>query len=128
MIMFNWAREVLLAKGIQFQLIDDPMVVELLVLCEAILWCLDLGFTYVIFEGDGKVIIDKVNRADARDNRMGVVLEEIVHYLAAHPGFSIRFVGHGSNRVAHLVARKALSLYLYMSRFFDFQTWLNSRI
>ncbi|CAL1413810.1 unnamed protein product [Linum trigynum] len=45
MVILTPDREVLLAKGIQFPVIDDPMVVELLVLREAILWCQGLGFT-----------------------------------------------------------------------------------
>ncbi|CAL1400038.1 unnamed protein product [Linum trigynum] len=41
MVILNPARDILLAKGIQFSVIDDPVVVELLVLREVILWCLD---------------------------------------------------------------------------------------
>ncbi|CAL1404113.1 unnamed protein product [Linum trigynum] len=81
-----------------------------------------------MFEGDAKVIIDKVNQAATRDNRIGVVLEEIVRCLGSHMGFSIRFVGRDSNRVAHRVARKALTLYPASCRLFDFQAWLRSRM
>ncbi|CAL1355817.1 unnamed protein product [Linum trigynum] len=126
MVIFNQAREVLMAQGIQFPMITDPMVVELLVLREAMLWCLALGFTEVGFEGDAKVIIDKINRADTRDNRIGDVLEEVVHYFALHPGFRVRFVGRRSNRVAHSVASPLL--YPTTSRSFGFMIWLNSRV
>ncbi|CAL1396881.1 unnamed protein product [Linum trigynum] len=118
----------LLARGVQFSQMDDPVVVELLVLREAIIWCLEQGLSEVRFEGDAKVIIDKINQADTRDSRLGTVLEEIAHSFRTQPGFSVRFVGRENNRVAHLVARKALSLYPTMSRFFDFQTWLASRV
>ncbi|CAL1376591.1 unnamed protein product [Linum trigynum] len=117
-----------MATGVQIAGIDDPMVVELLVLREAMLWCQGLGLTDVRFEGDAKVIIDKLNRGDHGDNRMGAVLEEIANWLHVLPRFSIRFVGRHSNKVAHLVARKALSLYPAMSRSFDFHTWLSSRV
>ncbi|CAL1405070.1 unnamed protein product [Linum trigynum] len=117
-----------LAAGVQFPVIDDPMVVELLVLREAVIWCSGLGLTDVRFEGDAKVIIDKLNRGDLGDKRMGAVLEEIYNCLQTQSGYSVRFVGWRSNRVAHMVARKALSLYSTISRSFDFQTWLNSRV
>ncbi|CAL1413752.1 unnamed protein product [Linum trigynum] len=42
---------------------------------ETILWCLELGFTEMRFEGDAKVVIDKVNQADTCDSKVGSVLE-----------------------------------------------------
>ncbi|CAL1385231.1 unnamed protein product [Linum trigynum] len=122
LVLMTPARDILMAKGVQFPWFDDPLVVELIALCEAVLWCLALGFTAISFEGDAKVIIDKINQADTRDNRLGAILEELVQYFASNPGFSVRFVGRRGNRVAHSVARKVLSLYPTMSRFFDFRT------
>ncbi|CAL1405225.1 unnamed protein product [Linum trigynum] len=61
MVLLNPNREVLMVQGIQFLLIDDPLVVEMLALREAILWCLDHGFTEVRFEPDAKVVIKKIN-------------------------------------------------------------------
>ncbi|CAL1411500.1 unnamed protein product [Linum trigynum] len=128
MVILNAAREVILARGLQFPVLDDPMVVELLVLHEATLWCRNLGFVDITFKGDAKVIIDKINQKNVRDNRMGALLEEVVHYFNIQPDSRIRFIGRDGNRVAHLVARKALALYPAICRTFDFQTWLNSRM
>ncbi|CAL1403204.1 unnamed protein product [Linum trigynum] len=128
MVIMNQAEEIIFANGIQFRMIDDPVVVEVLALREAINWCRDHAFTEVRFEGDAKVVIDKILLADARDNQMGAILQEFIQCFACNPGFSVRFVGRHNNRVAHLVARKALSLYPSMSRVFDYQTWLNSRM
>ncbi|CAL1387091.1 unnamed protein product [Linum trigynum] len=128
MVLRSPAGEVLMAHGIQIPGIDDPVVVELLVLREAIAWCLGQGVSGIRFEGDAKIIIDKINCRDARDSRLGAVLEEVLHFFVISPGFSVRFIGRSRNRVAHLVARKALSLYPTMSRFFDFRTWLGSRV
>ncbi|CAL1411943.1 unnamed protein product [Linum trigynum] len=128
LVLLSPTRSVLMVKGVQLHLLEDPMAVELIVLREAVLWCLANNLTSVQFEGDAKVIIDKINQGDIRDNRVGVILEEVVHYFRTHPEFRIRFIGRRSNRVAHLVARKALSLYPTMSRFFDYQAWLESRM
>ncbi|CAL1383392.1 unnamed protein product [Linum trigynum] len=125
-VLFTPTRYVWLVKGVCFPGMDDPMVVELLVLREAVWWCLELGLSEVQFEGDAKVIIDKINRADARDNRIRAVLEELQQYFHSSAGFRVRFVGRSSNRVAHSVARKALSLYPTTSRSFDFLAWLSS--
>ncbi|CAL1369609.1 unnamed protein product [Linum trigynum] len=128
MVLFDPARTLFLARGVQFAQIDDPAVVELLVLREAIIWCMEQVLSEVRFEGDAKVIIDKINQANTNDSWLSAVLEEIVQYFRAQPGFRVRFVHRENNRVANLVARKALSLYPTMSRFFDFQTWLASRV
>ncbi|CAL1387380.1 unnamed protein product [Linum trigynum] len=128
MVILTPAREILWIKGVQFPGVDDPAVAELLVLREAMVWCCEHGLEAVRFEGDAKVIIDKIRMRDSRDGQMGAVLEEVVQLFAAHAGFSIRFVGRDYNRVAHVVARKALSLFPTLCRFFDFQTWLVSRV
>ncbi|CAL1357271.1 unnamed protein product [Linum trigynum] len=128
LVLLSPEREVLLVEGVQFPGIDDPLVVELVSLREAVLWCQSFGWEDITFEGDAKIIIDKINLRDARDSRLGAVLDEIIHIFAGNPGFSVRFVGRRSNRVAHLVARKALSLFPTMSRSFDYRTWLVSRV
>ncbi|CAL1400383.1 unnamed protein product [Linum trigynum] len=69
-VLLTSNREVWLVKGVHLPWVDDPLVVELLVLREAILWCLSLGLSAVTFEGDAKVLIDKINQADARDSRV----------------------------------------------------------
>ncbi|CAL1401701.1 unnamed protein product [Linum trigynum] len=121
-VLMTRGRDTLMARGGQFPCIDDPVVVEVLALREAVWWCLENGFTEVCFEGDAKVIIDKIIRAEIGDTRMGAILEEIVSCFALHPGFSVWFVGRRNNRVAHMVARQALSLSPTAGRLFDFQT------
>ncbi|CAL1372026.1 unnamed protein product [Linum trigynum] len=119
---------ILIARGFQFAGIEDPLVAEALALREAILWCRDSGLGEVRFEGDAKVLIEKINQANPRDNRVGALLEEIIGIFGSMGGFSIRFVGQRSNRAAHLVARKALQLYPTTSRSFNFLAWLQSRM
>ncbi|CAL1382282.1 unnamed protein product [Linum trigynum] len=123
MVIKNHIGAILLASGVQFPLIDDPMTVELLVCSVRRLF----GFSKMRFEGDVKVVIEKIIRADVRNSRIGAILEEVVHLFTLHAGFSVRFVGRSNNRVAYLMARNTLSLYQTASRFFDFQTWLHSR-
>ncbi|CAL1396795.1 unnamed protein product [Linum trigynum] len=83
---------ILLAKGVQFSDIYNPMVVELLVLQEAAFWCLAHVYMETSFEGDA----NKINRSDIRDNWSGAILEEVVHYFALHSRLNVRFVGRNS--------------------------------
>ncbi|CAL1412758.1 unnamed protein product [Linum trigynum] len=128
MVLFDSEGRILHARGVHFPDIDDPMTAELLTLREGLRWCLELGFTEANFQGDARVVIDKVNNRDSCDNQVGAVLEEVIQFLAVHSSLNVRFVGRRSNRVTHLVARKALSLYPTTCRSFDFLAWLNSRI
>ncbi|CAL1412945.1 unnamed protein product [Linum trigynum] len=128
MVLFDPARSLLLAKGVQFPQINEPQMVELFVLREAVAWCVECGLSEVRFEVDAKVLIDKINQADIRDSRLGAVLQEIDQSLRVHSGFSVRFVGRENNRVAYSVARKALSLYPTVCRVFNFRAWLASRM
>ncbi|CAL1361259.1 unnamed protein product [Linum trigynum] len=117
-------REVDGAIGVYLPEVDDPKLVELLVFREAILWCRNRGLRQVQFEGDAKVVIDRLNSAQGSDSTAGAIFREVLLYLAENEGFRVRFVGRRSNRVAHMVARKALSLYPTASRSFDFVAWL----
>ncbi|CAL1414361.1 unnamed protein product [Linum trigynum] len=127
MVLMSPARVILLARGIQLPGLEDPLVCEAVALREAVYWCLDNGFSMVRFEGDAQVIIERILRREATDSRVGSILEEVVQLFDMNVGFTVRFVGRRSNRVAHLVAKKALSLYPTTSRF-DYQAWLNSRV
>ncbi|CAL1391706.1 unnamed protein product [Linum trigynum] len=119
---------VVAAKGLVFEGVVDPLVVETISLREALHCCQDLGIPQVRFEGDAKILIDKINAKDARDSRVGAIIKEILSLLRVHSGFCVRFVGRNSNRVAHSVARKTLSLSPASSRLYDFRAWVESRV
>ncbi|CAL1387379.1 unnamed protein product [Linum trigynum] len=71
MVLVDPGWTLLRAKGVRFTQIDEPLVVELLVLREGIIWCLECGLCEVRFEGDAKVIIDKINQADTSVSHLG---------------------------------------------------------
>ncbi|CAL1410227.1 unnamed protein product [Linum trigynum] len=118
MVLLGVGWEILWAHGFQFPGVDAPAVAELLCLRESMRWCLAHGLTTVCFEGDALVLIDKIQRGSTADSQVGAILEEVVHLFDSCAGFGVLFVGRSSNMAAHLVARKALSLYPTMSRLF----------
>ncbi|CAL1409387.1 unnamed protein product [Linum trigynum] len=77
---------ILRATGIQFPVIEDPVVAEVLALREAVRWCLIQGYSVVRFEGDAKVIIDKIQDRVDEDSRMGAVLSEVVQCFVSIRG------------------------------------------
>ncbi|CAL1398997.1 unnamed protein product [Linum trigynum] len=120
MVLRDAAGMVLVDKGVMYNGLLNPMLTELSTLRDAIRWCRQLGFVTMRIEGDAKVVIDKVNTRSIADAAGGAIFEEIRHLLSALPGFQIRFVGRQNNRVAHLVAKKALSLFPTGCNGFDF--------
>ncbi|CAL1357399.1 unnamed protein product [Linum trigynum] len=65
LVLLTPDREVLMVKGVQFPWFDDPLVVELVTLREAVLWCQSLGWADITFEGVAKIIMDKINLKEA---------------------------------------------------------------
>ncbi|CAL1357061.1 unnamed protein product [Linum trigynum] len=115
-------------RGCFFHNIVNPLVAETLGLREDIQWCQALGIHQVRFEGDAKVLIEKVNAKDVQDGRVGGIISEILSLLGVIGGFWVRFVGRNSNRVAHSVARKVMSLSPASCRLYDFCAWVGSRM
>ncbi|CAL1358535.1 unnamed protein product [Linum trigynum] len=129
MVLLSPDGAVVAARGVVFPEVDEPMLVEVLALREAILWCRGRGCVLVHFEGDAKVVVDILLLAQGSDSTASAIFREVLLYLAENVGFSVRFVGRSINRVAHLVvARKALSLYPIASRSFDFVAWLRQTV
>ncbi|CAL1410668.1 unnamed protein product [Linum trigynum] len=115
------------AQGLMFTGLQDPMLVELSTLRDAMRWCQHRGLEAVTFEGDAKIVIDKVNARDVCAATGGALFEEIRQLLLLSPGFRVKFVGRQNNRVAHMVAKKALSLFPAGCNGFDFCGWLRSQ-
>ncbi|CAL1374176.1 unnamed protein product [Linum trigynum] len=103
--------------------VQDPFLVELLALRDGIQWALEMGVQDVVFAGDAKVVLDKVKEDLFLDARGGAILSEIKVLRQCFLQSSVRFVGRARNRVTHMVARKALSLFPSLIGF-DFRSCL----
>ncbi|CAL1390732.1 unnamed protein product [Linum trigynum] len=77
MVILTPAREILLVQGVQFEGLDDPMVAELLTLSDAVSWVRNLCFMEMRFEGDAKMVIEKILQRDTRDNQVGAITSPV---------------------------------------------------
>ncbi|CAL1356360.1 unnamed protein product [Linum trigynum] len=102
------------------------MLVELQAFRDAMVW--GVGFHYAGFFGDVKVVIDKVNARISKEAKAGEIFQEVRLLLDAYSGFSDKFLGTQKNRVAHLVAKKAIYLFPTGGDGFDFRVWLCSEV
>ncbi|CAL1373396.1 unnamed protein product [Linum trigynum] len=121
------ASGVLLASAARrYQGLQDPTLVELLALRDAVRWCSDRCWFSVTFMGDAQIVFQKVKAGEVHDALGGALLQEIQALRSSFQHFDCVFVGRNRNRVAHIVARKALSLRPPLLVGFDVVAWLRS--
>jgi len=63
----------------------------------------------VIFESDSKIVIDAVNSELTPHNELGDIINRCKDLLASRNGYLVRHVRRQANKVAHTIARAALS-------------------
>jgi ribonuclease HI len=88
---------------------SSPAEAEALGLLEAIKFSIDSGMNLVIFESDSKIVIDVVNSDSVPQNELGDIVHRCKDLLATHNGYVVRHVRRQANKVAHTIARAALS-------------------
>lgn len=67
--------------------------------------CDELGLDLVHLEGDAKVIIDVVLRAEECCTWYGTKIEDAKLFLKQCPSWSLGFIHRGRNQVAHLIPK-----------------------
>ena len=89
--------------------IKDPTLIETLVAVRALYFAKDRGFTKLVLEGDALGVINKVNDNTFDLSMIGNFVSEVKlirrHFLVC----SVNHVFRKANKVAHILARDALS-------------------
>lgn len=74
----------------------------------ACLFCIDLGLSNVILEGDANVVVDVVKSSQENFSKYGHLVEEIKLFIHGYDTWQIHYVIKDFNQVAHLLAKDAL--------------------
>jgi ribonuclease HI len=82
--------------------------VELAAAGVAVKTCKVLGYKWVHFEGDAKVVVDAVNREGVDRSRLGHLVADIKAKLRNFDYWKFTFVQRNGNKVAHMLARHAV--------------------
>ena len=85
--------------------------VETLAARRAVEFALELGFENIILEGDSEILIKILNRSSRSLASFGHIINDINFLASRFACFSAIHVKRHCNRVAHSLARRALSFY-----------------
>ncbi|CAN0911700.1 Putative ribonuclease H protein At1g65750 [Linum grandiflorum] len=96
------------AVGTPYPGICNPLVLELLAVRDACLWCCRVDLLQVDIEGDATQVVAHVRAGHTLLSAGGAIVADIRHFLAAAPGLHLQTVRRSVNGVAHSVARMAL--------------------
>lgn len=78
-------------------------------LWQALQWVQSLDFHNVIFELDCKCVVDSFNYRIVDISKFGSIIHECSKLLSSFPNFRVKFIRKQANRVAHSLAKVALS-------------------
>ncbi|XP_042942932.1 uncharacterized protein LOC122277120 [Carya illinoinensis] len=72
--------------------------------------CAELGIDEANFEGDAKLVIDAISDPSPDSSWTGQLIEDLKQGLLSKPNWKLSFVKRAGNKVAHELAKLALSL------------------
>jgi ribonuclease HI len=87
----------------------EPAGAEALALLLAIQTCREMGYSKLHLEGDAKAVIDAVQSTEVDRSWMGHLIEDAKVELQAVLHWQLTFVRHEGNKVAHNLAKFALT-------------------
>ncbi|CAN1335068.1 Putative ribonuclease H protein At1g65750 [Linum perenne] len=114
------------AGGKSFNKIEDPFILELLVIREATLWCLCSGFVQADIESDSESVIKRLQNGEELHASAGAIIIETKKILKSYPSIVISHINRKANSAAHAIAKKALDLLPFSSELRDLRPFANS--
>ncbi|WJX78361.1 hypothetical protein P8452_61592 [Trifolium repens] len=83
---------------------------EAMALIEAMEEVLHMGLSFVIFESDSKLVVDAISSRQAGVSDFSILISHIQSLISNNNYFEVKYVKRQANRVAHSLARAALSM------------------
>ncbi|KAL5823919.1 hypothetical protein ACOSQ4_021819 [Xanthoceras sorbifolium] len=109
-IFRNHSGSVLAASAQKLAAGYSVIIDEALVVLMGLQFALDSGLHPAILETDSLDVATVINNPSVYSFKVGLVIFDIVDLLGCCPGSKVLYVPRSANKVAHTVARLALSL------------------
>lgn len=128
MVIRDWQGKFISARAFQIKHATDPLLVEALAARESLQLALELGINNILLEGDSQQLI-RLIQTQAEDHRMvGVIVADILRFLAGFSVADLAFVKRSGNGVAHNVAQRAVRGPVFSTWEFRPPLWLLSSL
>jgi ribonuclease HI len=88
--------------------ITDPAVAESMAVWKAFSFCLDLGLTQVLVEGDSLIVMYALCHSQPDSSSYGSIIEATQAQLQRFSYHEVQHVRRSANTIAHQLARVAL--------------------
>ena len=90
--------------------LTEPEGAEILAMRNVVDLCLHLGLEHVCLEGDAWSVVQSLQQEEQRGGRFGHVVQDVAETLRELQEWRVQHVPREANKVAHCLARRALSL------------------
>jgi len=89
--------------------IVNPIVAESMGAWQAVVMCCDLRFPLIVLEGDSLIVVSALNKEEPYWSSFGHIIEDIRAKLQNIPSVRVQHVSRDANKVAHVLAKAAVS-------------------
>jgi ribonuclease HI len=89
--------------------IVNPIVAESMGAWQAVVMCCNLRFPLVVLEGDSLIVVSALNKEEPCWSSFGHIIEDIRAKLQDIPSVRVQHVPRDANKVAHVLAKAAIS-------------------
>ncbi|CAN1132709.1 hypothetical protein LINPERHAP2_LOCUS7193 [Linum perenne] len=108
MVLRNFHGDLLSYRSIAWNGTWWPVEAECRIRMEALSWVEQEGHLQVIFETDAKQIVDALSSGHSNHTELGDMIVACRAILLRNSGLEITFGKREKNKVAHLIARRAI--------------------
>ena len=121
----DWEGEVLGIYPACVEMVADTFVIEALSAWRAMEWASDMGFWWIVLEGDSLAVISKLRHNGFDWSPIGTYVEAAKRLSPSFQRLQILHVKCDGNAVAHRVAKEAFYLELQVCWVEEFPFWLH---
>ncbi|XP_042969115.1 uncharacterized protein LOC122301804 [Carya illinoinensis] len=100
--------EILACLCLSVNYLLKPACAEAYALRRAMFFCLELGCTDAVFEGDSLMVVKAANGEDEMSTDYSVIIEDTRKMLNNNGRWSVKFTHREANNVAHMLVKLAL--------------------
>ncbi|XP_042958183.1 uncharacterized protein LOC122293771 [Carya illinoinensis] len=94
----------------QKESVSSVFLAKAFALLRAFTLCAEMGIMRAEFKGDAKMVVEAIKDPNSNYAWHGQLIEDLKHVLETHPSWKLSYANRVNNKVAHELAKLALSI------------------